>query len=666
VFRPAATQPLDPAAADRAPGHSGAAKTTPLSETEPDKPGLVGAVRDFVSSIFSPKAAVRSDGPTTLELPAGSGGLADSDPPSRASLNFGLVSMNAAQAPIAAAPEAPAARQAMRSWGMVTMDGTEPAPTVDATPRNGGFRSWGMVSMTDSEPAAPSAPEEPTPRSFRNWGMVSMTEPEPKPETPAKPTTPPPLPKPPVAPPKPPTDVKPPVAPPQPPVAPPKPPETPPFVGPLPPTAPPFVGPLPPTKPPTTPEPPGPPTPPAPTPTQTDPKLRVGKLDPAVKAQLLAKVKAAVSPEVAALVDKLDREGKLELLGKGGMDILSPEARTVLENLASMSDMRLSDSALSLGFKNKSILEQTIKDLADPTKIKQMSESDTVWTNLRFQLAADDPGAFAEMAYLLHRDGRVNLKGGGVVELQDALKPFDLGPQVGKVWYQDGQLWMQYKGFPPMSADKFITDFLHNKEWIERLLSKNAIFNNPVVRGLIDNIRQMWDEGRREEVMQTVAPFVDMYLQMKPDEPGHEGIRYALDNLKSLFRPATQAGEAMPKGLALGRVDEFYPGLKGYYADDALLKAVDSIASKGAAIPIAFTTDDGKGLHMASILGKVGDRYYIYDPENGPRSMPIEVLKERAVAAFFPPTMAGAFKDIPDSDTRPVGGGRFTWRGVGG
>ncbi|MBM3276292.1 MAG: hypothetical protein FJZ00_14155, partial [Candidatus Sericytochromatia bacterium] len=114
------------------------AKTTPLTENEAEKPGLLGAVKDFVSSIFSPKATARSDGPTTLELPPGSGGLADSDPPGRAPLNFGLVSMDAAQAPIvAAAPETPAARQGMRSWGMVTMDGTEPAPTVDATPRNG-------------------------------------------------------------------------------------------------------------------------------------------------------------------------------------------------------------------------------------------------------------------------------------------------------------------------------------------------------------------------------------------------------------------------------------------------------------------------------------------------------------------------------------------------
>ena len=82
---------------------------------------------------------------------------------------------------------------------------------------------------------------------------------------------------------------------------------------------------------------------------------------------------------------------------------------------------------------------------------------------------------------------------------------------------------------------------------------------------------------------------------------------------------------------------------------------------------MAFKTDDGEGLHMATVIGRSEDgQVLIYDPEEGPRSIPEALLRERAVAVFIPKDMGEALTAVPDTDERGVGGGRFGRRSVGG
>lgn len=634
TYRPAPTQPLDPAAVERATtslAASGQAKTTalePVAADEKQLPGLLGAVQSFVRNLFgggqpepapAPAIFATSDsGTSSLELSAAAqAGLPDADPPG--TKNFGLVGMTAdIVAPAAPVVNPNPGSGAMRSWGMVTMDGVPPAPTQSETPASGVMRSWGMVALGSDTKPAPRV-EEPTPTVFRSWGMVGMKDDTPAVVTPPRPPAPqPPAPEPPA--PKPPA--------PQPPA------------------------PQPPTNQPPAPQPPaGPPS------LSTPPLTKPGEaLTKDQKALLIAQIKAVAGDDVDKLIDKLDAQGKL--------DIKAATGRTVLEALADISKIRLNDTSVSLGYSPKSVLEQTVRDIADPLSIKQEGENDCVWTNLRMAMSKDQPGDYAELALALYRDSEAALPGGGVVKLEDALKPFDLGGSVGKVWYQDGELWLQYKGFPAMSAEKFVGEFLNNREWIDRMLEKNSVFNNPFVRSLIDEVRNKWNEGKRQEVLEMIAPFVQMYISMKPDDPRLSGLKYAVENFRSLFQPATQAGEAVPKGLPMGRVDEFYPGLKGYYIDDNVLDYVEQAASRGAQVPMVFTTDDGTGLHMATVMGSfVNGDIIVYDPVNGARTMPRDVLRQRAAGAFLPPALGVGLSEIPDSDTRPVGGGRFSWGG---
>lgn len=650
AYRPAATQPLDPAVVERVTQElksSALAKTTPLDPVEKDVrlPGFLGTVQDFVSSLFggsktstsssaaaslSRLSAPPGGGTASIALPQDGkeGRLPGSEPSGSASATVrdwkAMVSKEGGAAPAAAPGSSPAAalppesRPATRSWGMVSMDGAKVEDAVSdarqAAP--GMFRNWGMVSLTEDQKAPATEAVAETPQVFRTWGMVGMKEPE-------APTIDRPAPEPP--------KVEPPRA--EPPKA--EPPKA---------------------------EPPKAEPPKAEPPKAEPPKAEPPGVESALNAEtrtaLMAKVRAALGPD-AVLLDRLEAKGILDKTG--------PSGKTVLELLAEMPDLQLSEEARRLGFTPESVLKQTVSDLANPMAIQQQGENDCVWTNLRFFLSRDKQGEYVEAALALYRDGKVTIEGGGQVKLEEALEPFDLGGTVGKVWYKDGSLWLQYKGFPAMPMERFVTGFLNNREWIDEILAKNRMLDNPFFRAFIDNIRTMWNEGKRDEVMQTIAPFIELYINSQPEEKQTSGIRYALQNIRALFKPAAQSTEALPKGVALGKVDDFMPGLKGYYVNGSVLDYLVMAAARGAQVPVAFQTDDGEGLHMATIIGRSPDgQILIYDPEDGPRSIPESLLRERAVAAFAPPDFGDGLRMVPDTDTRPVGGGRFGRRFVGG
>ncbi len=641
AYRPAATQPLDPAAVERVTQQlktGDLAKTTTLDPLEqaPRLPGLLGAMQDFVQSMFgngaknatnSGASSTTAAGPVSsadtksaIALPidgGDSGRLTEAEPsvsaPAAVRDWSAMVSMDAAgPTPVKALGTDPAtaqlpdAKEATRSWGLVSMDGAKAEePSNGSAPAAPGmFRSWGMVSMAEEAKAPVTSPTDEPTQVFRSWGMVDMKEP------------------------------------------------TPPKVDPPPTTG----GGTEVDPPPTT----GGGTEVDPPPTSGGgTKVEPPATDPA-KAAKLDKVAALVSPEVQQMIATLASEGKLDAKG--------PKGASVLDSLVYLADNKLGPMALSLGYTSKGVIEQTVRDMADPLSIQQQGENDCVWTNLRFAMSKDTPGEYAELAAELYVSGTAQLKGGGEVKLDDALKPFSLGGSVGNIWYKDGELWMQHKGFPPMPVENFVGDFFNNQEWIDRLLKENPLFDNPIVRAIADDVRDKWNEGKRQEVLEMAAPFVEFYINsQKKKSEKVVGMQYALDNLRSLFQPATQAAKAMPKGVALGGVDEFYPGLKGFYVDEKVLGYLDGAAQRGARVSVAFTTDDGKGLHMATIMGKASDtEYIVYDPENGARTMPASVLRERAVGAFLAPGLSEGLTAIPDTDERGVGGGRFSWRGVGG
>ncbi len=396
-------------------------------------------------------------------------------------------------------------------------------------------------------------------------------------------------------------------------------------------------------------------------------------LAPQPPAPAAGQTRAAQLRKVRYALPAADRAALDALEGRGILDKTGADGRSVLDGLAEMAGSGISARAKTLGYTPQGVLAETVRDLAAPSKIHQGGEADCVWTNIRFHLAQDRPADYVRTATALYRNGQVELPGGGTVKLEDAIKGFNLGTELGNVFYRDGRLWIENETTgKPEPADQFITEFLNDRAQIEKALKKAPEFDNALGRGAIAFVRDQWNAGRRTELATMLAPFVQAWLSLS-DSPIKrqfgEGFQYMIDNHKSLFKPGSLFTGTLPEGgLPLGRVDDLFPGFGGYSLDGAARKVVDRALGAGAEVPMAFTADDGRSLHMATVVGKNPDgSYLIYDPQEGVRSMPAAVMAQRGVAALLARgTQTAGLVEIGDDDSRPTSGGRFSWRGVGG
>ncbi len=517
---------------------------------------------------------------------------------------------------------------AARSWGMLSMKDDAPAPApVEDGPQTS--RTWGLVGMDDSEaPATPVDNDEPM---FRTWGMVGMkADPPPAPAPEPRPA------------PEPPPQIEPPA----------------PTLAPKPPTSAPEL----PTPAPELPTPaPELPTP-APEPPAPEPAPAAG---PDARSAAIEKIKGHLDPVTRTVLDKLDTQGML--------DKQAADGQTILDMLARTADMPLSDAARKLGYSTEGILYHTIDELDNPGSIRQKTETDCVWTNLRFLLASTDPARYVQTAMNLYRDGQATLDGGGSIKLGDPIPTFDLGGTLGQFYYRNGALWLDYQGTQPMSALDWVKKMVTEPQAAEQFFKENPALDNPLIQGAFAALKKGWDgQWKSDEAQQEFGQMVAIagtWLKISPAMDPTGGLRVLADSFQSLFKPPQQIASALPDGVPLSEVSGYLGGVTGYTADSASRTALDAVLERGSSVSVAFTTDDGQGLHMTSIVGRTqeGD-YIVYDPEspNGPRAMPADVLAGRAAAVFLPATAGVGLAAVSPKDSREVGGGRLSWRAVGG
>jgi len=356
------------------------------------------------------------------------------------------------------------------------------------------------------------------------------------------------------------------------------------------------------------------------------------------------------------------------------LDRTTEDGQSILEMLGQMADMPLSEAARKLGYSTDGILFHTLSELDDPGSIRQKTETDCVWTNMRFALATTDPARFVQTSMILYRDGQAPLTGGGTIKLDEPTQAVDVGGTIGQLYYRNGALWLDYQGSKSMAVTDFLVKLVTDPQTASEFLAQNPRMDNPYIRAVFDSLRKNWDgtwksEAGRVETARMIG-IANVGLNLYPELDPTGGLRFLATHFESYLDPPQQLSAAPPSGVPLGRITDYLAGdLTGYQADEAGRVALDAALTRGATVPVAFATDDGESLHMTSIIGRSreGD-YIVYDPESGdgPRTMPAEVLAERARAFFLRSTAGAGLAKVAPGDPREVGGGRLSWRGVAG
>jgi hypothetical protein len=376
------------------------------------------------------------------------------------------------------------------------------------------------------------------------------------------------------------------------------------------------------------------------------------------RGALLAQLRADLGPDAGAL-DALEANGTLDRRG--------PDGRTVLDMLGEMRQMPLASLARRLGFTNASILRDTVRDLADPSQIRQRAGSDCVWGAVRFHMAKDAPADYVATALSLYRNGHVAIPGGGQVKLDRALEPFGISDNVGELYYRNGEMRVRTPFGVDKRADDLIEELLFDDNWINQQLARLPDLDTPFVRMMIADARERWKAGHKAEVLQAIVSMLDTYLGKHP-ELETAGVRYLIDHARDLNSPATQTAGALPAGLPLGKVKDYFPGLGAYLVGQNGSQAVDAAIGKGNEVPVVLSPErEGESLHLVRLLGRAdGGGWLAFDPDTGLGRLSPAELRERCIAALLPPAVAGGLPEIAANDARPVGGGRNLGRAVAG
>jgi len=374
----------------------------------------------------------------------------------------------------------------------------------------------------------------------------------------------------------------------------------------------------------------------------------------------LARLSAMLDAPGQAALQRLQSAGRLADVDASG--------RTVLDNLEALAAGPLSAQAAKLGYTPASVVREVVMDIDDPTQIRQEGTSDCVLTNLRVIMSRDNPGQYAAFARDLYLKGESSVAEGATVKLQQALEPFDLGGNFGKSFYKDGQLMVGIdagegvKGV--FTVEQVLDKFLNDKHpsgqlWSDRLLKANPGFDNAFVRGLLETAKGMWNRGERAAVIEFAKPYLSLFIDLKAGSDG-EAASYLVDNMATALSGGAQAVDAVPAGLPLSKVGAYFPGTKAFGPAPSMSEILKVAAMKGVEVPVAVRADNGKVLHLATVVGRTqeGD-YMVYDPKEGLQVFGEGELMNRIVAVYLSDRLTHNLPPIASTDQRLVGGGVF-------